>query len=231
MGLLKRIFNFGRSEANALLDKFEDKIKLLKLKVSDMKTMLDKSVEGLAKVKAIEIRQRSEAANLEEKANSYLDKAKKLKRMVKNGTVGEKQGKADILTLLNNHENLMKESAAMVKQADSQKVIVDSLAAKVKKLKTAISETTTKVTTLEAQRDAAKANKEIAKELSSLNFDGVFAEVQALEDQIKADNSEAEAWEGIEDSTQTDEERINKLLETSSDTDNNKLLNDFLAED
>jgi phage shock protein A len=228
MGLLSRIFRFGKSEANSVLDKFENPIKLLKLKITEMEDAQGKSVTGLAKVKTIEIGQRTEAAKLKEKADTHLSNATKLKKMMKSETIDAEQAKKDILLLLNNHENFMNESKAMEAQADKQKAIVENLEQKVVKFKTLIKDTKNKIVTLEAQREAAKANKEISKELSTLNVDGVENELAELERRITSDNNEASAWESLDESTKTDEERINALLEQDSATDDNVLLKDFL---
>ena len=231
MGFFKKLFTWGKSEANALVDRITDDMKVLDLKIVEQKEMLDKSVNGLAKVKAIEIKQRSKAEQLREQADSYLEKANQLKVGMKNGTFKEEDAKKDILLLLNRHENVKNEATAMDAQADKQDKVVKALEKKIKDLKTLITTTEAKVVNLKAEREAAKANKEISKELSTLNVDSAASQIAELENKIQADNAEADAWEHLSESTMTDEERIDKMLNEASPTSDDELLKNFLEDD
>lgn len=228
MGLFQRLFRIGKSEASAALDKVEDPIKLLKLKIEDLKGILTSSNEGLAKVTAVKIKQLADAEKLREQAKDYITKATKLKEMMNNETIDAEAAKADIVLLLNKHENTLGEAANMQAQADIQAKTVDALKQKVVDLKNLIESTKNKIGLLETQQKAAKANKAISKEMSTLNLDGVKSEMEALENSISADNAEAESWTELSDTTQSDMERIDAAIAKNSVTSNDVLLNDFL---
>lgn len=230
MGLLKRIFGIGKSKANAMLDKIEDPIELLNQKVVDLKEMLSKSMEGLARIKAVQIGLESEATKLKSQAQSFRDKAVKLKKMMDSGVIGKSTAKIDITTMLNKHENLLNEANKKDEAAKKQSLIVQDLQSKIIKLKDTIKSTEEKVQTSKGEMIASKANKEITKELSSLNLDGVNSELEELSKKINSNNAEASAWQSLEDSTMSDEDRINKLLSESSTTDDDKLFSDFINE-
>jgi hypothetical protein len=92
-----------------------------------------------------------------------------------------------------------------------------------------IDDTTVQITNLEAQRDAARVNKTISKEMSNLNFDGVTAQMDELKKDIAKDNAKAEAWQNVGTDMQSDEDRINKILNQPSKTVDDNMLNDFLS--
>lgn len=224
----KRLFRIGESEANAALDKVQDPVKLLKLKIEDLKGVLSKSTEGLAKVTATKIKMLSDVETLKTKGDTYIDKAKKLKAMMESGTIDAEAAKSDIVLLLNKHENTKDEIASMQKQADAQSVVVDNLKTKIVDLKNLIESTKGKITLLETQQQAAKANKTISKEMSSLNLDGIKGEMEALENSIASDNAEAASWDELSDSTQSDMDRIDAAISKSSTTSDDVLLDSFL---
>ena len=53
MSILKRVFKIGQAEANNLIDKLEDPIKLTEQGIRDMKKDLDGNLQALAEVKAM----------------------------------------------------------------------------------------------------------------------------------------------------------------------------------
>ena len=84
MGIFNRIFRVGKAEANAIVDKLEDPIKMTEQGIRDLKVDLDKSLQALAEVKAFAIRSKKElhentakAKNYEQKAVLLLQKAEK----------------------------------------------------------------------------------------------------------------------------------------------------------
>ena len=59
MGIFNRIFNVGKAEAHAMVDKLEDPIKMTEQGIRDLKKDLDSSLQALAEVKAMAIRRDS----------------------------------------------------------------------------------------------------------------------------------------------------------------------------
>jgi phage shock protein A len=222
--LRNRVVTLFKVKAHSALDSLEDSVETLKQKVRELKESYDKSITGLANVKTVEINYRKVSEDFKNKAVEYHNKAVKLKEKLKDD---DAQLKSDILLMLQKEQSMIEQSETALKNAENQKVIVDNLEAKIKEMKILITSTSDKITNLEAQRDAAKINKTISKEMSNLNFDGISSQIEEIEKHISNDNSEAQSWNTIGNELQTDEERINKTLQNDKVNDS-ELLNNFL---
>src|SRR5210317_1959475 len=75
MNIFRRLFRIGSAEANSLVDKLEDPIKMTEQGIRDLKGDLTKALEALAEVKALAIRARNDANTDTEKAKDYEKKA------------------------------------------------------------------------------------------------------------------------------------------------------------
>ena len=95
MSIFKRLFKIGEAEANAMVDKLEDPIKLTEQGIRDMKLDLDASLKSYAEVKALSIKAKKDAADLRNKASSYEQKAVMLLQKAEKGEI--KQEEADRL--------------------------------------------------------------------------------------------------------------------------------------
>ncbi len=60
MSLFKRLFRVSQAEAHAIVDKFEDPIKMTEQGIRDLKSDLQKAMTSLAHVKAIAIRHKKD---------------------------------------------------------------------------------------------------------------------------------------------------------------------------
>ena len=59
MNIFRRLFRIGSAEANSMVDKLEDPIKMTEQGIRDLKGDLGKALEALAEVKALAIRARN----------------------------------------------------------------------------------------------------------------------------------------------------------------------------
>ena len=75
MGIFTRLFKIGQAEANNLVDKLEDPIKLTEQGIRDLKKDLDESLKAFAEVKSLAIRSKRELNDYASKANDYEQKA------------------------------------------------------------------------------------------------------------------------------------------------------------
>jgi phage shock protein A len=85
LNFIKRLFMFGKAEANAAMDKFEDPIKMAEQGIRELQADLDKSIHSLAEVKALIIRTKKEQSELSNSANNYTEKAKQILLKGQNG--------------------------------------------------------------------------------------------------------------------------------------------------
>jgi phage shock protein A len=227
-----RFWGIFNAKAHKSLDNLEDgsRIDILRQKVRELQTGHEKSVNGLAKVKALEVKYLADAKSFEDKANEFMDKATKLKARYeaeKDKEVKE-QYKSDITLMLTKAESMKQEAIAKRASATTQANIVSNLETKIKEMTSLIKQTKANITNMEARAEAARVNKEISKELSDVNFDGVSAQIEEIEKKITEDNAEAEAWDHIDTALQDDEERINKMLSEPTGKENSALFDDFM---
>jgi len=77
MGIFSRIFNIGKAEAHSAIDKLEDPIKITEQGIRDLKTDLNKSMQGLAEIKALAIRTKNDhhKFKLREKSDALAPKS------------------------------------------------------------------------------------------------------------------------------------------------------------
>ena len=68
MNLFKRLFRIGSAEANSLVDKLEDPIKMTEQGIRELKTNLGSALQALAEVKALAIRAKNDG-------NKYICKS------------------------------------------------------------------------------------------------------------------------------------------------------------
>lgn len=227
-----RFWGIFNAKAHKSLDKLEDgaRIDILRNKVRELEGGHAKSVNGLAKVKALQFKFEKDAKAFDDKAADYTDKAGKLKERFESATkkADKDQLKSDIILMLNKAENMKSEADTKREQAVAQGKIVENLEKKIKEMTNLIKQTKANITNMEARAEAAKVNKEISKELSDVNFDGVSSQIEEIEKKINEDNAEAEAWDHIDTALEDDEDRIEKMLSESSPTEDSKLFDDFM---
>ena len=228
--LRKRIVMIFKAKANNALDAVENKIETLEQTVRDLEEQYAKSVEGLAQVKAVEIKYRQNSVKYAADAEEYHAKAVKIKNRMASGEFTEEQAKGDMLIMLNKEESIRNESNVALANAEKQLIVVNNLEKKIKEMRTMITDTKGSIVNLKANTEAAKINKDVNKQLSSANLDGVSAQIDTIKQKINSDNAEAEAWNTLGNDLEGDEERINKLLAAPSKTDDNELLTKFLNE-
>jgi len=86
MNLFRRLFRIGSAEANSLVDKLEDPIKMTEQGIRELKKNLGSALEALAEVKALAIRSKMTEINMLKKQKSmkrkrfyYLRELRKVK--------------------------------------------------------------------------------------------------------------------------------------------------------
>ena len=84
-GIFQRLFKTGQAEAHALVDKFEDPIKMSEQAIRDLKQDLQESVKALAEVKAIAIRLEREKSDHGNRSSDYERKAMLLLQKAESG--------------------------------------------------------------------------------------------------------------------------------------------------
>ena len=94
MSIFKRLFRVGQAEANALVDKMEDPVKMTEQGIKDLRSDLQQAMTSLAEVKSMAMRTRREADNNAKLAADYERKAMLLLQKMQNGEIEVTEGRA-----------------------------------------------------------------------------------------------------------------------------------------
>jgi phage shock protein A len=208
MGIFGRIADIFKANINDLLDKAEDPEKMIKQMVLEMQESVTKATSGLAQAMAQEKKLQRDYEKFVAASNDWKNKAAQ--------------------ALQAGNEDLARKALAKKAEADQQaaqyKQLYENAAAtsatlkqQVDHLKAKLDEAKMKEQTLIARSQAAKAQKEIAKQVGGFDSNS-FAKFDKFEEKILKAEAEANAFmEMSSDKTSLDDEF--KALEKNSAID------------
>lgn len=215
VNFFKRLFKIGEAEANAVIDKMEDPIKLTEQGIRDMKGDLDKSLESLAQVKALAIRSNNDAEEFSAKAEDYEQKAMLILQKGQKNEIDSLE--ADRLA----KEALIKKEAAN-KQADQSKTdaekfdgSVAKLEKNVQEIKQNISKWENELKTLKARVKVSKATKNLNKQMAEIDSSSTVSMLERMKEKVQQEEALAEAYGDIANASKSIDEEINKAADAS----------------
>ena len=219
MSIFKRLFRIGKAEAHSAVDKLENPIKLTEQGIRDMKDQLNKSLQGLAEIKALSIRAKGEINENTSRAEDYQDKAMLL---VKKGESGEMDAaEADRLAT----EALVKkqEAEGHIARAKADKAKFDEQIAKmdanIKTLRNNISKWENELKTLKARVKVSTATSKLNKQLANVDTSSTVSMLERMKEKVTQQEALAESYGEIANEAKSVDEEIDKAL---SDTDQAK---------
>ncbi len=215
VNFFKRLFKIGEAEANAVIDKMEDPIKLTEQGIRDMKGDLEKSLESLAQVKALAIRSKNDTEEFLAKAEDYEQKAMLI---LQKGQKNEIDGsEADRLA----KEALIKKEAAS-KQASRSKTdaekfdgSVAKLEKNVQEIKQNISKWENELKTLKARVKVSKATKNLNKQMAEIDSSSTVSMLERMKEKVQQEEALAEAYGDIANASKSIDEEIDKAADAS----------------
>jgi phage shock protein A len=212
MNILNRLFKIGQSEAHAAVNQLEDPIKMTEQGLRDLRQDLDKSLHGLAEVKAMTIRARNESEGFRTKAADYENKAVLLLQSAHRGEMHPAD--ADRLAseaLLKKAEN---EAHAVRAAADQEKFekSVTQLDQNVTTLKGTISQWENELKTLKARVTVSQATITINKQLAQLDSSGTVALLERMKEKIAVQEALAESYGEIAQQGKSVDAEIDQAL-------------------
>ena len=216
MNILNRLFKIGQSEAHAAVNHLEDPIKMAEQGLRDLRQDLDKSLHGLAEVKAMAIRARNEGEGFRAKAADYENKAVLLLQRAHKGELNAAE--ADRLAgeaLLKKAEN----EALVARAATSQEKFERSAAQmdqNVATLKSTISQWENELKTLKARVTVSTATITINKQLAQLDSSGTVALLERMKEKIAVQEALAESYGEIAQAGKSIDAEIDKALGATS---------------
>ena len=150
MNIFKRLFKIGSAEANSLVDKLEDPIKMTEQGIRDLKEDMSKALQAMAEVKALAIRAKNDANTHQERANEYERKAMLLLKKAESGEITPEE--ADRLAsecLVQKDQNMASAESCRADQAKFE-ASVSKLDGNIKHLKSNIQKFEVELKTLRA---------------------------------------------------------------------------------
>jgi|TARA_B110000259_G_scaffold47942_1_gene55937 phage shock protein A len=202
----------GQAEAHSVIDKLEDPIKLTEQGIRDMKKDLDKSLQALAEVKAMEIRSRGDIKKHQEAAKDYEGKAMLILKKAQSGSITPEE--ADRLAseaLRRKDENL--EALERVK-SELQKFesSTSQLDQNVKKLRSTVSKWENELKTLKARVKVSTATAKLNKQLSQIDSSGTVSMLEKMKEKVAQEEALAESYGEIANESKSIDEEIDNVL-------------------
>ncbi len=213
MGIFSRLFKIGQAEANNIVDKLEDPIRLTEQGIRDLKNDLQDSLKALAEVKAMRIRSNADLNRAKFQVKDFEKKAMLLLSKAKEGKMDPAE--ADRLaTEALKRVSQAKENAARA-EAEVQKFdsSIAQLESNVNRVKSNITKYENELKTLKARMKVSQATKKINKQLSQVDSSGTIAMLEKMKDKVNEEEALAEAYGDIADASKSVDEEIDSALD------------------
>lgn len=207
MGIFSRISDIIRANINDLLDKAEDPVKMIKQMVIDMQEAVTKATAALAQAMAQEKKLQRDYEKYVALSAEWENKA----------LLALQAGNEDLARKALVKKNEAEQQAAQYKQMYEQAAqTTATLKQQVEQLKTKLDEARMKESMLIARSQAAKAQKEIAKNISTFDHSSIFSKFSKFEDKILKQEAEAQALTQLAEGSLSLDDEFKKLSSNSS---------------
>lgn len=211
-GLFQRLFKTGEAEAHALVDKFEDPIKMSEQAVRDLKKDLQDSIKSLAEVKALAVRMNNEAEEQKSLAADYERKAMLLLQRSKDGQMAEDEAERLATEALRRKEETAGRAVESTRQAQAQQKMVSQLQSNISDVKSKIGSYENDLITLKARTKTANATRKINQHLANVDSKGTVALLERMKEKAAEQEALAQAYGEMADSSNSVDDEIDKAL-------------------
>ena len=217
-GLFSRVLRLGKSEAHAVMDKFEDPIKMTEQGIRELKKDLEESMKSLAQVKGIVIRMKNDAENKKKLAADYESKAMALLQKAQQGSLDMAEAERLATDVLGRKETASQEALRLSKELTNQESMALQLQNNVEKLRTTVQRYENDLVTLRARAKTAAATRKLNAQIARVDSDGTIVMLEKMRNKVEEDESLAQAYGEIADSGQSIDDQITKALGEGSST-------------
>jgi len=217
-GLFSRVLRLGKSEAHAVMDKFEDPIKMTEQGIRELKKDLEESMKSLAQVKGIVIRMKNDAENKKKLAADYESKAMALLQKAQQGSLDMAEAERLATDVLGRKETASQEALRLSKELTNQESMALQLQNNVEKLRTTVQRYENDLITLRARAKTAAATRKLNAQIAKVDSDGTIVMLEKMRNKVEEDESLAQAYGEIADSGQSIDDQITKALGEGSST-------------
>ncbi|MGB0524657.1 MAG: PspA/IM30 family protein [Flammeovirgaceae bacterium] len=212
MSIFKRLFNIGSAEVNKAVDKLEDPIKMTEQGIRDLKVDLNKSLQGLAQVKAIAIRTRNDIQQSKAQAAQYENKAVLLLKKAQSGALDGAEADRLASTALTKKEQQLQHIGSQEKILATQEEQVAKMEQNIQRLKSQISKWESELKTLKARHKVSQASSKLNKQLANIDASSTVSMLERMKEKVDEQEALAESYSDIADANITVDEEINKAL-------------------
>ena len=216
MSLFKRLFRVSQAEAHAIVDKFEDPIKMTEQGIRDLKKDLQESMTSLAEVKAIAVRTRREADNHKKLAVDYERKAMTLLQKMQNGEMDQADAERLATQALNKKEQSAADAIRLAQEAERHEQMAGQLQANVNKIKSGVNTYENDLVTLKARARTAAATKKINQQIARVDSSGTMAMLEKMKSKVEEDEALALAYGEMADLDKSVDDEIDTALKSGN---------------
>ena len=215
MGLFSRIFKVGQAEANSVVDKLENPIKLAEQGIRDLKKDLDNSLQALAEVKAAAIRSKRDLETSKNQSQNYEAKAIQLVQKAERGEVSVEDADRLATEVLARKESVDQDVVRNQRDTEMFDKNIRQLDANVMKLRSAINKYENELKTLKARASVSAATKKLNKSLSNVDSSGTISMLERMKEKVDQDEALAEAYGDIAGQPSSLDDEIDSVLGSS----------------
>ncbi|GAB4110218.1 MAG: PspA/IM30 family protein [Thermoflexibacter sp.] len=219
MGIFNRIFNIGKSEVHSALDKLEDPIKMTEQGIRDLKTDLNKSLQGLAEIKALAIRAKNDNAKFVNDAKQYEQKAVMLLQKAQAGQLSPQEADRLAGEMLKMKENADAEAQRTAKEMVQHESAVATMEQNINKLKSKITTYENELRTLKARAKVSEATKKINKQLAQVDSSSTISMLERMKEKVAQDEALAESYGAIALESKSVNEEVEAVLGSTTSSD------------
>ena len=216
MSLFKRLFRVSQAEAHAIVDKFEDPIKMTEQGIRDLKKDLQASMTSLVEVKAIAVRTRREADNHKKLTVDYERKAMMLLQKMQSGEMDQADAERLATQALNKKEQSAADAIRLAQEAERHEQMAGQLQANVNKIKSGVNTYENDLVTLKARAKTAAATKKINQQIARVDSSGTLAMLEKMKSKVEEDEALALAYGEMADLDKSVDDEIDTALESGN---------------
>ena len=212
MSIFRRLFKITQSEAHAVIDKFEDPVKMTEQGIRDLKEDLSGAMRSLAEVKGIAIRTRKEADNNKKLAADYERKAMLLLQKMQSGELDAAEAESLATEALNKKEQHAQEALRLSEEASRHQAMADQLQGNVNKIKSTITTYENELLTLKARAKTAASTRKLNQQIAKMDSSGTIAMLEKMKSKVEEDESLASAYGEMVSADRSVDDQINAAL-------------------
>ena len=218
MSMFQRLFKIGQAEAQSVVDRFEDPIRMTEQGIRDLKSDLMGAMTGLAEVKGVAIRLTKEAQEAKRQAGEYERKAMLMLQRAQAGHTDMGQAERLATEALTMSDSASERAIRLFKDAEQQQRLAAQLQAKTAQFKSTISTHENELTTLRARANTAAATKKINQQLSQIDSSSTIALLERMRNKVEEDEALAQAYGEVANIDSSVDAEIDLILADSQPT-------------